>query len=221
MEPLGARPVWSMSGGEKLSTLDVLDAELARLETYRLHVIAGLDQDGHAEELGARDTVQLLEFRYRLDHARARRDARLATALPKSPAVSAALPAVDPADPGQPGQPDEPAPVVRLRPAQAEAIVSVLERVPDTVPVENLEVAERELVRLARHLPPAELRKAAQTARDILDTDGPEPEEHKAYARETLTLTSADRGVKFRGYLANENAELLRTLIHTGARPHK
>ena len=27
--------------------------------------------------------------------------------------------------------------------------------------------------------------------------------------------------MKFRGYLANENAELLRSLIHAGARPHK
>ena len=110
---------------------------------------------------------------------------------------------------------------VVLRPAQAEAIVSALERVPDTVPVEDLDVAERELVGLARHLSPAELRKAGQRVRDVLDTDGPEPDEHRAYARESLTLMTADRGVKFRGYLANENAELLRSLIHAGARPHR
>ena len=45
MELLGERPVWSMSGSEMLSTLDALDAELARLQTYRLHVIAGLEDD--------------------------------------------------------------------------------------------------------------------------------------------------------------------------------
>ncbi|MGW6202024.1 DUF222 domain-containing protein, partial [Kribbella sp. NPDC055110] len=103
----------------------------------------------------------------------------------------------------------------------AEAIVSELEKLPPSVPVADVEVAEQELVRLARHLCPAELRKAAEQARNILDTDGPEPEEHQAAARETLTLQSADRGVKFRGYLANENAELLQTLITAGARPHK
>ncbi len=108
-----------------------------------------------------------------------------------------------------------------LRPAQAEAIVTALEKVPDTVAVEDLDVAERELVGLARHLSPAELRKAGQRVRDVLDTDGPEPDEHQAYARESLTLIGADRGVKFRGYLANENAELLRSLIHAGARPHR
>ena len=99
--------------------------------------------------------------------------------------------------------------------------MTALEKVPDTVPVEDLDVAERELVGLARHLSPAELRKAGQRVRDVLDTDGPEPDEHQAYARESLTLIGADRGVKFRGYLANENAELLRSLIHAGARPHR
>ncbi|MEV4263666.1 DUF222 domain-containing protein [Kribbella sp. NPDC049584] len=195
-----------------LSTLDQLDAALARLETYRLQVIAGLDGVGHAQEIGAHNTVQLLEFRYRLDPARARRDVRLALSLAKYDAVKAALPAMD-----QPITDTE----VRMRPAQAEAIVSALEKVPTTVPVEDLDVAERELVGLARHLPPRELREAGQRIRDLLDTDGPEPEENKAYGRETLTLTPADRGVKFRGYLANENAELLRAVVHAGARPHK
>jgi hypothetical protein len=220
MELLGERPAWSMSGAEVLSTLDRLDADLARRETYRLQLIARMDVLEHAQEIGAHNTAQLLEFRYRLDRSRALRDVRLARSLSKYDAVSAALP--DPhADPDSgDGDVDEAAEVV-LRPAQAEAIVSTLDQVPSKVPAEDVAVAERELIGLARHLSPWELRKAGQGIRDVLDTDGPEPEEHKAFARETLTLTSADRGVKFRGYLANENAELLRTLIHAGARPHK
>jgi hypothetical protein len=216
MELLGERPVWSMSGAERLATLDTLEAELARLQTYRLEVIAGVDEIGYANEIGAHDTVQLLSFRYRLDRPQARRDLRLAQSLAKYSAVAAALPATAPAD-----VPDEATDVVDLHPAQAEAIVSALEKVPTTVPVEDLDVAEQQLVALAQHLSPAELRKAGQRVRDLLDTDGPEPEEHKAYAREALTLTTADRGVTFRGFLANENAELLRSLIHAGARPHK
>ena len=243
MELLGERPVWSMSGSEKLAALDALEADLARRQTYRLHLIAGLDQDGYAQEIGAHDTTQLLAFRYRLDRPQARRDVRLAQTLSKYAAVSAALPTPyraadspdkptdDPDDPDDPDEPDEPdeadeadgagAAEGFLRPAQAEAIVTALEKVPDTVAVEDLDVAERELVGLARHLSPAELRKAGQRVRDVLDTDGPEPDEHQAYARESLTLIGADRGVKFRGYLANENAELLRSLIHAGARPHR
>ena len=108
-----------------------------------------------------------------------------------------------------------------MHPAQAAAIVSELEKVPTTVPSENLQAAEQQLVNLARTFKPKELRDAADRMRHILDTDGPEPEEHRAYRRESLTLQSADKGVKFRGYLANENAELLRALIHDGAKPHK
>ncbi|MFF0271633.1 DUF222 domain-containing protein [Kribbella sp. NPDC004536] len=191
-----------MTEDELVRALDQADADLARRQTDRLGLIAALDKTGYAERVGARDTVQFLEYRYRLDHYRARRDLQLARALPNYPAIAAQL-----AD-------------VKLRPAQAEAIVLELEKTPSTVPAADLDVAERELSRLT-HLPPTQLRKATIQARDILDTDGPEPDETKAYARESLSLSSVERGVKFKGYLANENAELLRTLITTGARPHK
>src|SRR5882672_5510789 len=91
MELLGERAVWSMSGGELLSELDLLDAEIAQLQTRRLHVVARVDETGYAQELGSRDTVELLAFRYRRDHAEAYRDVRLARALPKYTAVSNSL----------------------------------------------------------------------------------------------------------------------------------
>ncbi|MGZ0152284.1 DUF222 domain-containing protein [Kribbella sp. WER1] len=191
-----------MSEQELVHALDENAAARARLGTERLRLLAALDKIGYAERVGARDTVQFIEYRYRLDHHRARRDVQLARALPKYEAVTSKL------DEG------------RLHPAQAEAIVLELEKTPSTVPVADLEVAEQQLARLT-HLPPAQLRKAAIQARDILDTDGPEPEERKAAARESLTLCSVDRGVKFKGYLANENAELFQALITVGARPHK
>src|SRR2546426_671680 len=217
------KPAELMSDAELAHALDQADADLALLETRRLRLIAAMDTSGYAERVGARDMVQYVEFRYRQDHSRAYRDVRLARALPKYAAVTAALPNTDlDLDSGADSTvQDGEIPEVLLRPAQAEAIVTALEKVPTTVPVDDLDFAEQELVRLGRHLCPADLRKAAEQSRDILDTDGPEPEEHKAAARETLTLKTADRGVKFTGYLANENAELLRTMIVAGARPHK
>src|SRR3954471_24552455 len=129
MELLGERPAWSMSGAEVLSTLDRLDADLARRETYRLQLIARMDVLEHAQEIGAHNTAQLLEFRYRLDRSRALRDVRLARSLAKYDAISAALP--DPhADPDSADGDVDEAPEVVLRPAQAEAIVSALDQVP-------------------------------------------------------------------------------------------
>ncbi|WP_134118418.1 HNH endonuclease signature motif containing protein [Kribbella kalugense] len=254
MELLGERPVWSLSGGELLSELDALDAELAQRGSRRLQVVARIEESGYAEELGARDAVELLSFRYRRDRAEAWRDVRLARALPKYTIVTEALthgiaiPAEDSAECGESGerlQREEAADgagatedvgtaaaedgadgdgvggVRVLRTAQAGVIVSALERVRSRVPVEDLDVAEQQLVTLAGRLSPAELRTAAKQICDLLDSDGPEPDENKAYERESLTLANAENGVKFRGYLANENAELLRSLTFTGARPHK
>ncbi|TDW60512.1 5-methylcytosine-specific restriction protein A [Kribbella pratensis] len=220
MEVLGERPVWSMSDSEKLSALDAVVAEKARLETLELHLIAAIDQSGYATELGAGDTARLLTQRYRTDAPEARRQVRIATHLTRYAATSAALP--DPAVPYAHPVTAQPAPTAwHVSPAQAAAIVSVLNQVPATVPTENLEFAEQQLIDLAATHTPAELRQAGRRIRDILDPDGPEPDEKAAYDRESLTLKTVDRGVTFRGYLANENAELLRTLIHAHAKPHK
>jgi hypothetical protein len=97
MAILDGRPVWALSGGEMLAQLDVLDAEIALLQTRRLEMIAGIDQLGYAKEIGAADTVQLLAFRHCLDAPPVRRDVKLANAPPKYALVSAALP--DPAAP--------------------------------------------------------------------------------------------------------------------------
>ncbi|TCN44861.1 uncharacterized protein DUF222, partial [Kribbella orskensis] len=211
MEILGERPVWSMSDSEQLATLDALQAEVSRLQTYRLQVLAGYDATGHAAGLGAGDTARLLAFRHRLDPGVIKRDLALAKALRKYPAVTDALPPVHPdpvpdtdtdtdggdadADPDEPdstpdGEPDSDQGAaagagvgVVLSPAQAAAIVAELEAVPKTVAVADLAVAEEQLVALGRHFGPSELRKAARRARDLLDADGPAPEEDKAYAR--------------------------------------
>jgi hypothetical protein len=249
MEILGARPVWSMSGGEMLSSLDATFAEIARLETFALHLIGGLETTGYAKELGAGTTARLLTFRYRIDALKARRDVHLANTLPKYPAVAAALPNPNPHHtPATADATGQDAPVddgevadgtvddragegdvsgsgtgvgVMLHPAQAEAIVSALDKVPATVAADDVRVAEEELVELGRTHGPLQLRKAGKLFRDRLDTDGPEPAEDKAYDRESLTLKNTDNGVDFRGYLANENAERFRTLIHAHAKPHK
>ncbi|MEV0790672.1 DUF222 domain-containing protein [Kribbella sp. NPDC050459] len=230
MELLGERPAWSMSGGELLSTLDTVEAELARLEAYRLSVVAAIESTGYAQELGARDTAELLRFRYRLDPPAARRTLRLAQTAPHYPAVSAALDRTAssaPTDAPDDNRSDDSGSGAGggdgwlLRPAQAAAIVSPLDRVRSRVPVEHLDAAAEQLVGLAGHLSPGELRTAAKEIADLLDSDGPEPEELKAYERDSLTLSAADNGVKFKGFLANENAELLRAVVHAGARPHK
>ncbi|MFF0268880.1 DUF222 domain-containing protein [Kribbella sp. NPDC004536] len=206
MEILDTRPAWSMNGAELLAELDQLHAERARIDARHLELIAAYDAIGHAKESGARDTVQLLSGRHCLDPAEVRRDLKLANALPKYPSVAAAL-SDDSSE--------------RLNLDQAKAIVSALEKIPAAaqVPVEALQVAEDEMVKAGRILPPGELRALGREVRNRLDADGPEPRVDPS-RQETLWLKKADRGVTFGGYLADENAELLQTLIFAGAKPH-
>jgi hypothetical protein len=77
------------------------------------------------------------------------------------------------------------------------------------------------MVEAGRELNPPDLRVLGVKVRDLLDTDGPEPAEDAAYEQETLQLRKTDHGVTFTGRLANENAELLQTLIFDNAKPHK
>ncbi|TDO52754.1 HNH endonuclease [Kribbella sp. VKM Ac-2527] len=241
MERLEQRPVWSMSGSDMLAALDRIQADLNRINTHRLELLAALDANGHATEIGARNTVQLIAIRHRLDPTIVRNDLKLAKALPRYEAVNTALhtePTTDAgpdtgtgADAGASASADgdvgaeggaEPGPLV-LHPGQAEAIIDALERVPAAanVPVENLRVAEEQMVRAAQVLPPGELRKMGKRVRDTLDTDGPEPAEKRAHAKETLWLKRRDDGIQFGGFLAADNAELLQTVIFAGAKPHK
>ena len=246
MELLDERPVWSMSGAEMLAGLDELHVLATRVEFRRLELLAGLHANGYAKEVGARDTAHLISIRHRLDPVDVRRDLKLATALPKYPAVQAALTdgfqfdeIVSDKDPDVPGADDTDAvgdatgtPVgaaanaagrVVLNPGQAHAIVSALEKVPASamVPAENLQVAEEEMVKAAAVFSPRDLRQLGSEVRGRLDTDGPAPDPDDALAREDLWLKKVDDGVKFGGYLASENAELLATLIFAGAKPHK
>ncbi|HWD80456.1 MAG TPA: DUF222 domain-containing protein, partial [Kribbella sp.] len=169
----------------------------------RLQLVARVEESGHAQELGARDAVDLLAFRHRRDRTDVHREVRLARTLPKYAAVADGIA------------------TGAVRTAQAAGIVAELERVRPRVPLDDLDVAETQLVGLAAHLAPSDLRAAAKRICNLIDSDGPQPEEQKAYERESLTLSTADNGVKFTGFLANENAELLRSVIHAGARPHK
>ncbi|MFD7154832.1 DUF222 domain-containing protein [Kribbella sp. NPDC059898] len=212
MDILGGRIVVAIGNHEVLPALDKVRAEIARLRSVELQLIARSETDGLAEEVGARDTVELLTVRHRRDRAEVSRDLRVARALPKYQAVNTALTdGIESAD----------GTFHQMQTGHAAAIITELERVRDRVPVETLDVTEQQLVGLVPTHTPQELRAAAKHLCDRIDADGPEPEEHKAYDRESLTLSTAENGVKIRGYLANENAELLRAIVHAGARPHK
>ncbi|WP_405060140.1 HNH endonuclease [Kribbella sp. NBC_01505] len=218
MEILAMPPVYMQSGGELLSTLDTLMATAALVETLKLQVMGRLDEIGTAQELGARDTTELLAQRYRLVPTDVRKDLTFAKNLPKYSAVADALP--EPADPSKSESAESSGSAV-LAPDSAKVIVSTLEKAPATVPVEVLDVAEREMIRAAEH---TNIRELAKFGRDVLarlDTDGPEPAEDEAHKQRSLRLRDVEGGVKITGFLPGAAGEQVKTQIHTLAKPHK
>ncbi|WP_405059235.1 HNH endonuclease [Kribbella sp. NBC_01505] len=210
MEILAMPPVYTQSGSELLSTLDTLMATAALVETLKLQTMGRLDEMGTAQELGARDTTELVSQRYRLVPADVRKDLTFAKNLPKYSAVADALP--DPQDPTEPAT---------LNPDQAKVIVSTLEKAPATVPVEVLDVAERQMIRAAEHTNTRELIKFGRDVLARLDTDGPEPAEDEAHKQRSLRLRDVDGGVKITGFLPGAMGEQVKTQIHSLAKPHK
>src|SRR6266508_3033891 len=175
MTAIARRPAWALTGAELLAERDTAQAILSRVQARRLELLGCLDDLGHAKELGARDTTELVAARHRLDPAVVRRDIKHARALASYPVVSASLhghrdtathadadAGADPADEaGAAGEDAQAGEVARgaaavgvaagvvVNAAQAQAIVEALERVPVTVPVADVRVAEAELVAAA------------------------------------------------------------------------
>ncbi len=203
-------PVYTQSSSELLSALDTLQAAKALLKTYELQVIGRLEEMGAAQEMGARDTVELVSERYRLDRAEVRKDLTFTAALRKYPAVAAALP--DSTDPTR---------AAVLRPDLAKVIVGTLEKAPSSVPVETLTVAEEQMINAARISNPRQLTEFGAKVLSRLDTDGPEPAEDEAAAKEYLRLRQTEGGVKFSGFLAGASGEQFKTQMHQGSKPHK
>jgi hypothetical protein len=210
MEILALPPVYSLNVSGLVAGLDAAHAAKAMLETFILQASGRLDEMGAAEELGARDTVDFLSTRYRLVPTEVRKDLAYIAALPKYPAVADALP--DPTDPARPAT---------VRPAQGRVIVETLEKAPSSVPVDVLEVAEEQLVGLARDRDPRELAAVGRDVLARLDTDGAEPAEDDAHAKRSLRLRQVDGGVKFSGFLPGASGEQLTTQIHALSKPHK
>ncbi|WP_328322699.1 HNH endonuclease [Kribbella sp. NBC_00382] len=207
MEISQLRPTCLQSDDELMVTLDTVVAARRQLNTVYLDLVRDVESRGLAPELGANNTVELLELRHRRDASEIRSDLKFLKYLSKYGMVAAALASDE--DP------------LGLTVEQAKVIVFTLEKAPATVPVEDLEVAEDQMIEVARHLTPGDLRDFGRQVLDRLDTDGPEPAEEEAYQSEKLWIRRADHGVKFGGFLAGANAEQFKTAIHDLAKPHR
>ena len=245
-----ARPDWSLSGEEVLAELDALHDAQTRLTARRLELLRRLDDLGHASELGARDTSELISLRHRLDRHVIRRDLQTAHALDRYRTLGSRLPGSgidDDLTTAIFGLDEHRRVEVRrttLNPGQAAVIAETLDRAPVTTRPEDLLVAEAEMVIAARTLLPRELRRLGNGVLNALDPDGTEPSGpvtsdeadrtdpiERAHAAQTLWYVPGTavgpsgldrvRGLRIGGFLTGEHAELLQVLVDAGSKPRK
>lgn len=176
-----------MTGEQTLAELDALDDAMTRLAARRLDLLRHLDDLGHAREIGARDTVELVSLRHRLDPQTVRRDLRTAQALTRYSTVTSRLPGTCPVDGGAGDRPGgetlsvlerrrrAPLGETVLNPAQAAVIVDILDQAPQSTRSDDIAVAEVELVIAARTLLPRDLRRLGRGVLNALDPDGTPP----------------------------------------------
>ncbi|MDX6260695.1 MAG: hypothetical protein QOH84_2383, partial [Kribbellaceae bacterium] len=88
MEIPQLRPAYLQSDSELLITLDTVVAARSQLDAYYLELVNDVESRGLATELGAKNTIELLELRHRRDPGNIRSDLKFLTNLPKYEAVT-------------------------------------------------------------------------------------------------------------------------------------
>lgn len=206
----GVEPLY-LPTAEKAAALVQLERQVSRLRALQLHILAVAGDV--AEETGARSPGAWLDQEVRLGHAEGAHRQRLAEALEVSwRQVGAAL------DRGEVTQ------------AQAEAIVRVLDDLPEDVGRKVRERAEAHLVLQAAHLDPRQLRRLGRAVLEAVAPEVAEAEEHRqllaeeerARARTSLVIRSRGDGCsELRGCVPDHVAARLRVCLEAIASPRR
>ncbi len=170
-DALAALPVESLTTAELLAALDELETLGCRLPVQCHRMLARLQTETTAKELGAKSWKEVLRIRWRLSAAEAsRRMAEAAVLGPRRSLTGNPLPPVLEAT----------AAAQQLGAITAEHVTTIREAVaatPSWLDVNTRGQFEVDLVRLAAGVGPKELKDAATKALFLLDQDGPVPDD--------------------------------------------
>ena len=163
----------ALDGGGLVGLLAGVASARARLDAVEARVIAEASRQHVAFAYGATSIGDLVAGVTRCSRGEARAKVQRSVDLaPRTTLTGEPLPPIHPhtAAAFEAGQ---------LSAAHADAIVDCLGRLPATCPAEDLAVAERCLVEVARHEAPLAVRRAGQVLLARLDPDGTEPREER------------------------------------------
>ncbi len=208
LDEVGPVPVWSLDPAETREALVALARARAKLEALQLRLLAAAEANGACTEEGAVTAAAWVAVETRQTRAQARSDLKLANRVETLPVLASAMAAGG------------------VNPAQARAIVAVLDQLPRTgehgLGVEQLMAAEAHLVELAGSYDAAELRMLGRTLVEVVAPEVAEEllgrqleaEEAAAARRTSLVLWTDDEGTcqgRFR--VPSRHGEMLRKAL--------
>ena len=181
-DELAALPVDALTKAELVDALDELEALSCQLPTQSHRMLARLQAETTAKEMGAKSWKDVLAIRWRISTSDAAR--RLGEAAQLGPRRTMT---------GEPLAPVLPCTAV----AQAQGVINreqvtvireAMDRIPPTVDTLTSAQIEIDLVHTATGVGPKELKKTAERILFLLDQDGPEPDDTERARRRGVTV---------------------------------
>ena len=196
-DELAALPIDALTKNELVGVLDELETLSCQLPTQSHRMLARLQMETTAKEMGAKSWRNVLAIRWRISSSEAGR--RLDEAAQLGPRRTLT------------GEPLEPVlPCTAL--AQAHGLINrehvkvvseAMERIPPTVDVITRAQIEADLARTAIGVGPKELKDNAERTLFLLDQDGPEPDDTERARRRGVWRgpQGSDKMIPFKGNL--------------------
>ena len=203
-----------MTGPALLDRLRELERHKHAIEVEELALIAQLETDGVAFDLGAKNTVDLLRYALNIGAHDAAGRVKLAAAVCERRTLTGVP--VEPAHPQTAAALAEGSISVRA----AATVVATVDRISDFVVDDAGPLFETNLIEFARDHDPETLGKYANGMKARVDQDGAYRDLERAHRRRELTLNRrADGSGTLSGELTCEAAEYVHTLLDTLAKP--
>ena len=214
-DELAALPIEALTTSELVGVLDEIESLSCQLPAQTHRVLARLQCETTAKEMGAKSWRQVLANRFRISTAEAGR--RLDEAAVLGPRRSLT---------GEPLEPVLPAAAVAqarglINGEHVEVLRKAMDRIPAAVDTLTRAQIEVDLVRHAVGLGPKELKDKAERILFLLDQDGPEPDDVERERRRGVAMgpQGCDKMRPITGRLAPELAAALEAIFAKWAAP--
>jgi hypothetical protein len=214
-EQLAAQPLDALTTSELLEALDDLETLTCALPSQRQRLLARLQAQTTAKDMGAKTWREVLATRWRISPSEAARRLDEAAALAPRHTLT-----------GEPLEPELPATALAqahgsINREHIKIVADAMNRIPPTVDSVTRAQIEVDLVRTALGAGPKELKDNAERILFLLDQDGPEPDDRERARRRGVWKgpQGPDKMTPWRGNLTPEAEAIYEAIYAKWAAP--